>query len=474
MIDYVNHLARMHLLTAAGTSDANPYYDIKWKLYPNLAMDLSVPFLGRFMSVEAAAKLFFLVSQVLVFTGAVAIEWRVKGRNELSGFVALLVLFSVPFLWGLTNFQFGMGVALWAVAFWIALEERGWGARLAVHSGFTVLLFLSHFFALGTYGATIFLYEMSRLFSRQFDVKQAMRMIALMAAPTIALLCVMIYSGGGIGGKTTDWWFFLKLIWPFRFFSGYSLSLAASSAAALLFLLFFLIHSRSLAVRNPGKWIGIGFLILYLALPRRLFDSAYVDVRMITAAGLILPAFVTYTSSKRRERTGSAALVVAIVLANTFNVASVWLSYQPEYAAMKKSFALIQPASKVLVGRSADASSFDLTEQPVYYAPTLATYYAKAFVPSLYTIAGMQPIAKAAQFQRLEIADSLDYLPPPLSVLKAIAAGEPAPDAPSYVHHWTTDYDYVYLVGPRIPNPMPEILTEISAGERFALYRLRS
>src|SRR4051812_22282146 len=48
MIDYVNHLARMHLLTTAGTIDANPFYEVRWKLYPNIAMDLLVPELARF------------------------------------------------------------------------------------------------------------------------------------------------------------------------------------------------------------------------------------------------------------------------------------------------------------------------------------------------------------------------------------------------------------------------------------------
>src|SRR5260370_32517004 len=40
MTDYLNHLARMNLLAAAGTPDANPYYDITWNLYPTLAAAL--------------------------------------------------------------------------------------------------------------------------------------------------------------------------------------------------------------------------------------------------------------------------------------------------------------------------------------------------------------------------------------------------------------------------------------------------
>ena len=43
MVDYVNHLARMHLLVDAAAGRPNPAYEIDWQLYPNLAMDLIVP-----------------------------------------------------------------------------------------------------------------------------------------------------------------------------------------------------------------------------------------------------------------------------------------------------------------------------------------------------------------------------------------------------------------------------------------------
>ena len=43
MIDYVNQLARMHLLVDAAARRPNPAYQIDWRLYPNLAVDIIVP-----------------------------------------------------------------------------------------------------------------------------------------------------------------------------------------------------------------------------------------------------------------------------------------------------------------------------------------------------------------------------------------------------------------------------------------------
>src|SRR6266404_8609971 len=141
MIDYVNHLARMHLFVDAAAGRPNPAYEIHWRFYPNLAMDLIVPTLARFVSVETAARLFLLASQTLVVSGAIALEIAVRGRHQLSGFAALIALYSLPFLWGLMNFEFGCGVALWAIAFWIRYRERRGYTWIAFHAGFVVLLF---------------------------------------------------------------------------------------------------------------------------------------------------------------------------------------------------------------------------------------------------------------------------------------------------------------------------------------------
>ena len=85
MADYLNHLARMHLLADAGTANENPYYEISFALYPNLAMDLIVPQLARFLEVERATRFFFFGSQVLIVAGAITLEWTVKRRHEMAG-----------------------------------------------------------------------------------------------------------------------------------------------------------------------------------------------------------------------------------------------------------------------------------------------------------------------------------------------------------------------------------------------------
>src|SRR3974390_1377667 len=180
MVDYPNHLARMYLLADSAPPQANPFYKTAWALYPNLAMDLAIPQIGRVTGIENATRLFLLASELLVVSGCLAVEWAVKRRIQLSAAAALMFLYALPFTWGFLNFEFGLGVALWGVAFGIGALERSWVIRLCVNAFFVVLLFASHFFALGVYGATLGLLELWRAWDRKVPFRDvALRLMTL-------------------------------------------------------------------------------------------------------------------------------------------------------------------------------------------------------------------------------------------------------------------------------------------------------
>src|SRR3981081_4728382 len=106
MVDYPNHLARMFILSRDGTADANPFYQVTWAAYPNLAMDLIVPRLAQLMSVESATRAFYLLRQMPICHCDVAIELVVKRRFHVAGFVAVMFLYCLAFAWGFLNFEF--------------------------------------------------------------------------------------------------------------------------------------------------------------------------------------------------------------------------------------------------------------------------------------------------------------------------------------------------------------------------------
>ena len=473
MVDYPNHLARMYLLSRNGTPDANPYYEVAWALYPNLAMDLLVPQMARLISVENATRLLLLVSQFLIVGGALGLERVVKGRIHLAGFAALMFLYCLPFSWGFVNFEFGLGLTLWGIAAYLMVTERAWPLRFAVNAVFVAALFAAHFFSLGVYGATLGVYELWRARDRKLPYRDATLRLVVLAAPALALFWVMRWTAGSIGSEGTSWLFEFKPLWLFRIMNGYNLTVSAATALALVALLYLAARRGVLTLEPAGTWLAIGFALLYLAIPSTLFGTSFVDLRVIPAAALIMPAFCSLALPSRRWTMAALAAVTAITLANLTVVYAVWLPYRTDYASIIASFHKIEPGSKVLVGDSGEAEDppfNDLTRYPMFYAPTLAVHYANAFVPNVFTEVGKQPVRPRAAVRALAIPYGG---PVPIRVLAAIAAGQTLSGIPPFIRAWQRDYDYLYVLGPGTVNPLPDRLEELDRAARFVLYKIR-
>src|SRR5665811_1682230 len=129
--DYVNHLARMYVMA---TLSKNPllaqYYEIDWQVIPNLTMDLIVPLLARVMNVYLAGQVFIIGMFALIISGVLALNRALIGRWSVFPLFAFPLLYNYVFLVGVMNYIFGIGVALWALAGWVALRERAWPCLL--------------------------------------------------------------------------------------------------------------------------------------------------------------------------------------------------------------------------------------------------------------------------------------------------------------------------------------------------------
>ncbi len=469
MLDYVNHLARMYLLAGP----PNPVYLAHWRLYPNLAMDLVVPVMGRVIGVATAARIFFAASLILVVTGAVFIEWVVKGRHRLGGLGALLVIYSLPFAWGLANFTFGMGLAAWGVGLWIALRPRGGRLRFMAHAAVTAALFITHFFALGIYGLVIGLYELSRLTGRLRPLA-LLRLAAFMAAPVVVLLAVMFAAGGAIGTATFRWDFPLKALWALAFMNVYDLRTSILTGLVLVVVIAILVMERRFSLDRTGVWIAGALAALYVVLPDTLFGVDHVDVRLATVAAIVLPGFLRVALPPQPWRYLPLVLVVAIIAVNEATVALAWTRYQADLAQFRASFARLAPRSTVLVALqdAANVLSQEFEYQPIEHAPTLAAPFAGVFVSSLYADPGMQPLEPRPAFADVAVIHRHSAPLATASQLAAIAAGGSPANAPITARAWPRRYRYLYLIGHPGADPSPAHLVAIAAGRAFVLYRV--
>ncbi|MGY4602872.1 hypothetical protein ACVW16_001284 [Bradyrhizobium sp. USDA 4474] len=463
MMDYPFHVARMYVLTAAGTPDANPFYEVSKTLYSNLAMDLLVPPLARIIGVEPASKVFLIACQLLIVSGAIALELAVKRRHEISGLAAVMLLYSFPFAWGFINFQFGLGVALWGLATWELMRDRPVVLQLIVHSLFVTVLYVAHLFALGLYAATLGFLVLSR-----FNWRTSIVQLAILCAPTLGVLAVFLASPTHVGNGPTEW-NVSKLLSIFGFLNGNNGELAAVEAAALILLCYVLFRTGRLSLCRSGLWLAVGFALLFLVMPFRLLGVSGVDFRVLIAALLILPAYSTISMTGRAAAL-AVAVPIGIALINVAVTTAVWFSYQDDYAKIKASFALLDRPSRILVGRSTDAP-LGLLLSPMDHAPTLAAS-AKAMVTTLMALPGVVSINVVKEHRNEAVADALYFVPVPLPILVSLATGTDDSRVPRFLHHWTSEFDYLYLVGPHNANPLPGRIEELTGGSLFTLYRI--
>ena len=212
---------------------------------------------------------------------------------------------------------------------------------------------------------------------------------------------------------------------------------------------------------------------MILVLPFRLFGGDLPSLRVAIGALLILPAFLIFEPTNQFFRFVPALVLSLIAVLNAGHTAYRWFTDRPEISALEESFKQIERGSFVLVGHTNfKEDRFDKNAMPIMSATALATHYSTAFVPTLSTIPGQQPLQVCPELKSLALARTKDYWPVAFSVLAAVANGTVTSKTPVHVRDWIHDYDYLYLLGPREQNPMPSRLTLLTTHNSFTLYRI--
>lgn len=472
MVDYPNHLARMSILARAGTPDANPFYEPAWGFYPNLAMDLIVPPLARLIGVVSATKLFYLLSQVLIVSGSMALSWTVRRSFLGAGITACLCLYAVPLGWGFVNFEFGLGLALWCIAARLRLARGAAGPRIALHALAVTALYASHLFGLGAYGFVVGVWELRRAIVERRGWPALAASLLELAAPVLVLCAVAALLAGpqAAGPVTPNRWEFLhKLEWLCGL-NGQARGLSHGLTFCLAMVGYAALRNGCIRFVDAGAWIAGAFALLYGAMPFGIRDTSFVDVRVLVTAALVLPAFMTVTIRSETWRRRAMAAIGLVALANLAGTAWMQAHHGADYGAMIASFRQLSPHARVLVAgyEGAGDPPDEHVDDPLNHAPVLAAHFADAFVPTLFTYRGQQPVRAVAAAAALP-ADA----PVTTPMLAAIAANEPAPDAPSFARSWQTDFDYLYVLRQTGPNPLPGLIDPVTAGPSFVLYRIR-
>ena len=502
LVDYPNHLARMWLLARHGSIpalDAN--YLVHWRILPDLAIDLVVPPLAGFLSIEAAGRIFIGLTMLALVGGTATLHRVLHGRWVAWPLCSALFVYNAVLFWGFLNCLFGIGACLFALSGWIASREWRMAPRILLFAAVAGALLLLHLFAFGLYGLSVALYEIGeRLRERRLSLLSLLSLVAagLQFLPGLALWYVSLERAGSTVttyGRLADK--FYALISPFAF--GY-VPAPLDGAVGLLgfaFLVFGLL-TRSL-ILAPQFWLLLPALfVVAAAMPNVLSGSWGADMRLPVALVFLLIAGVRVhehgLASGNDNRALSqpvkalfAALAACLLGLRIWSVTQSWRDYDRQFAEFRSASAVLAPGSRLLIVEALSGGRQPLPGVPAAFAvlqrvafihmAALSVIDRSAFVPYMFT--GWTTIEVAPRNRKIAQRVGLPATPEELrksadpDARNGLDTGPDIYGERPYWRDWPDHFDFVLWIdfGVR-PQRVPRRLHPVAQGSFFEIYRV--
>ncbi|MEO1592573.1 MAG: hypothetical protein AAFU71_14965 [Cyanobacteria bacterium J06632_22] len=406
--DYPNHLARNYIIANYdGLPALRQFYQVKFSILPNLAMDVLVPGLSRGVGIEAAGKVMLSLCLLSVTSGTVALNYALFGRFNVLPLCSFLLVFNQAFLKGFVNFSFGAGLALWGVALWLLSERWNRWVRLVGFSGLTVVLFFCHLYALGIYAVVVIAYEMAevvrtRLYRKPWPNIALLQKLSFWVQFAIPVLLYRLSPTGSDAFGEPRWNSAvtkLKALWKLT--DDYSLSLGVLTLIVVMLLPLLGTLLKQLQFSRNMGWPLVTLALLYIALPKELSTSANADWRLLVPLSFLwIASFQPCVQRRQYGWLGGVGLAaVAILLSVRISVVqSIWASYQPTYQAVTACIAQLEPGQRLFTAMAHE--NYD-SAIPTMHLPTYAVIQKSALVPSLFAFETQQPVQFQPPYQSL-------------------------------------------------------------------------
>jgi hypothetical protein len=389
LLDYPNHLARMHLLPSLPVPALRQFFVVAWAPLPNLAMDGVVPFLAAAMPLAWAGKVFILLIFLLVAGGTAAIHRILFQRWSAWPCLAFLLLYTRLLLWGFMGYLFGCGLALCGFAAWLALRAQSWPMRILAGCVIATAIYLAHLLAFGIYAVMIACLEWGEIWRLRPRLGAAARALAIGGLPFLPALVLM--ARDSTPGRIVFGNPLRKFDLLFSVFDNYSrpFDVACFVLVVLAFAVVFQRRWVKLAPEMAGPLIGL--VLLYLLLPTQLFTASGADRRIPMMIFLALIAGSCWTESGphlRRWFLGSAGVLFIVRLAV---VAVVWHRGGALYDRLIAGLDVV-PRGGCLAS-AFDPRGIEVQKIPLTHFAALAVARRDAFVTTIFAYPMQQPIA---------------------------------------------------------------------------------
>jgi hypothetical protein len=483
--DYANHLARIHIIAQHGRDLLlAQFYAIRWRIIPDLGMDVFTTWLAAATGIFAAGTLTVVAYTLLLFTGPFAIQAALYREISFGPLVGALFIYNSITKFGVINYLLGTGLALYGIAVWIAVRPRPRLLRAAISLAWVVLLFFCHLMALALYGLAIGSYELwlicadsprgwRLLVDRRHLADAAVLVVPFAAAVVLLALgprdtsASIASSWGGLHARLDGLRYVLQAYAP-------GMDLLVAMLVALGFI--WALH-RGMLQFHPFGWIFLVVAaVFYLVIPNRAMGAWGAAVRVPLAVLFVLIGVLRWTLPTARTRRAFILAVSVLVMIRSASVAVTFWRYASITADFERSLDLVTPGSRILVVNDYERENPSLTalrEIACLAIIERSSLVSIAYAHPLQQILTVRPPYRATAGGLSDLPISPDALRDPP---RAYPSGEQPFFAPSgrvYWFDWRHSYDYVYMMnrhGQPAPAPGLKLLYD---GDRFQLFGVR-
>ncbi|MGZ8965574.1 MAG: hypothetical protein ACXW1V_18055 [Methylomagnum sp.] len=475
LLDYLNHLARDYVLAHYNESDIfRKFYQPQWAFLPNLAMDLAIVPLAKFMSIDLAGKLFLAAIFILTASGVFALSYALHGRVEWPAYLIFLFLYHRLILWGYLNFSFGIALALWGFALWLLMRNQAWATRFVLFTIMAVAILLCHLFAFAVYLLFIGGYQLGQTLqdwrkdSLRRDLKDWALIFAHIAVPVILFLVLSPTTEKSSEIRFGS--FIQKLTPAFHVVNNYYRGLDYATFFLLVGFIALGLWRKWLTLATPILWpLVIGGLI-QLVIPDTLFGSQTADSRLPIVLWMLLAAGLQFHGNGRWFAKPILLGFLALILARLAVVAVEWHKSNAIYGEYLAAFETIEPGSKLLavVALPRDPS---FHHPPINFIASRAVIGKSTFDPFMFADYGHQPLSFTESYQKLAQATPgpiIDYSSEAVSKGRALSDWENP-----FKDEIIRQYDYLLLINGGVFHDFkPDHLQPVHRGSNFVIYRI--
>lgn len=491
LLDYPNHLVRMWLIAGGIAESPLPqFYAIDWSLAStNIGIDLLAALLGPLIGAEPLGHLLVAAAIMLPVLGAVRLNRSLFGGTHWWQIGFTCAAWNLTLLTGLLSFQIGLGLALLAVS--IATPRLGPIATIALRIAICAGLLVFHVFAAAFYATLIAALAFDDGAPRPLARRIGRAALAgtLTLGPALAALFLLapVPPGGhappGAYDAIEGYTLRNKLETVLSAILTYSPPVDLLLALSLLAIPLLALRRRTLRTHTGLLLAAAGLLGLAIAIPSALGGTSLIDWRFPIMALLIALA------ATRPEATGpsspaiAATLLLAASLARSLWIGAIWQDRQADVLAVERALAGVPSGAAVLplMSMPDDARLLPtgrrlaVSVAAFWHLPTLAVPWRHAFVPTLFTARGKQPLRVLPPWDAIAVAEGLPARP--IELLAPIADPR-LRNLFAYAEHWRTRFDYALLLNADVPPestqpPLPAAFDLVTDAGFARLYRIR-